>query len=86
MYSTVHLGTLLRKNVTKYVIPLQPGPTRPTDGRWTIEDSTRLSPSRSTTDPECRVHPRVVESPSTMLILTITTLTLLARIKALNES
>ena len=37
-------------------------------------DSTRLSPSRSTTNPECRVYPRVAESKHHAYII-ITTLT-----------
>jgi hypothetical protein len=51
-----------------------PSHTWSIDGRWTTEDSRRLSPTWSTTDLEDRVHPWVAKSLSTMLILMITTL------------
>jgi hypothetical protein len=42
MFIRVELGNYFRRTQTEYELLSNEGPARPIDGRWTIEDSTRL--------------------------------------------
>jgi len=66
-------------------LPPQSGPTNPTNGRWIIENLIAFTLLGLPHVPACRVHPQATKSLSTTLTLSITTLTLLARLKHSNE-